>query len=249
MIDHSQMKLGRKAVKTDSRTLRLARYLTVAELPSAPVQVDWSHGIANWGMMLNDRLGDCTIAACAHAVQAWSASSVGLELTAPDDVVLQAYEQWCGYDPANPSTDGGGVELDVLTAWRKNGLAGHALTAFAAASPFDPLGVQTVIYLFGGVYIGIQLPVSAQTQEVWDYEPGPNGDAGSWGGHAVFVVGYDATGLTCVTWGQLKRMTWNFWHAYVDECYALLGAQWISQHGAPNGFALDRLQADLAAIQ
>ena len=68
MADHSQMKLGRKAVKTDTRTLRLAKYLTPV-LPPPPPAADWTKGIASWGMMLNDKLGDCTIAGVAHAVK------------------------------------------------------------------------------------------------------------------------------------------------------------------------------------
>ena len=35
MVDHSAMKLGRKAIKTDSRTLALGRYLKPRPAPSA----------------------------------------------------------------------------------------------------------------------------------------------------------------------------------------------------------------------
>ena len=34
---------------------------------------------------------------------------------------------------------------------------------------------------------------------------------GSWGGHAVDVVGYDDAGLTVVSWGALLRASWDFW--------------------------------------
>jgi len=30
---------------------------------------DWTKGITEWGMMMNDTLGDCTIAGVGHAVQ------------------------------------------------------------------------------------------------------------------------------------------------------------------------------------
>lgn len=55
----ANLKLGRKAVKTDSRTLKLAKY-TLA-LPAAPATCDWTKGITAWGAMLNDQLGDCLI--------------------------------------------------------------------------------------------------------------------------------------------------------------------------------------------
>jgi hypothetical protein len=34
-------------------------------------------------------------------------------------------------------------------------------------------------------------------------------------------VAYDEAGLTCVTWGQLQPMTWNFVQVYSDECYGV----------------------------
>jgi len=82
MADHSQMKLGRKAIKTDTRTLAFGDYLTPS-LPPPPATADWTKGIASWGMMLNDTLGDCTIAGVAHAVQVWTANA-GTEVTVPD---------------------------------------------------------------------------------------------------------------------------------------------------------------------
>ena len=53
MTDHSMMKLGRKAIKTDSRTLALGRYLKPS-LPAPPPAKDWTKGITQWGAMLND---------------------------------------------------------------------------------------------------------------------------------------------------------------------------------------------------
>ncbi len=76
MTDHSLMKLGKLAARRDPRTLRLARYLAPA-LPPPPAQVDYTCGVKDWGMMLNDRLGCCTIAAVGHAVQAWRLNAGG----------------------------------------------------------------------------------------------------------------------------------------------------------------------------
>lgn len=247
-VDHSTMKLGRKAVKTDSRTLRLARYLTPA-LPAPPKAVDWTKGIRQWGMMLNDRLGDCTIAGCAHAVQTWSAN-LGAEKTIVDADVQAAYEYWDGYRPNHPETDQGGVELDVLTRWRQDSLAGHRLLAFADPTYGSLELARQTIALFGGAYIGIDLPLTAQTQDEWGLVSlTGSGAPGSWGGHCVWVPAYDEFGFTCVTWGALKRISNAFWSAYVDEIHALLGADWLSAKGAPNGFDLAALQADLAAIR
>ncbi len=248
MVDHSHMKLGRKAVKTDSRTLRLAKYMTSA-LPPAPAAKDWTKGITNWGMMLNDKLGCCTIAAAAHAVQVWSADA-STEVTLPDAQVLLYYEKWDGYNPKEPNTDQGGVELDVLNDWQKGGFDKHKLVAYADPAFANLEQIRQAINLFGGVYIGLSLPITAQTQAVWDVVPngGANAKPGSWGGHAVFVPAYDANGFTCITWGQLKTMTVAFWNEYVDEAHALLSHDWLAAKGSPSGFNLSQLKADLGQI-
>jgi hypothetical protein len=195
MADHSKMKLGRKAIKTDSRTLALGRYLTPG-LPPPPPACDWTKGITDWGMMLNgpepsepefpEGLGDCTIAGCGHAVQVWSANT-GSMVTVPDATILNYYEQWDGYVPDDPSTDAGGIELDVLNDWQKQSFAGNALLAFADPKPANLTDVRQSIALFGGVYIGLSLPLTAQTQDVWDVVPrgGANAKPGSWGGHCL----------------------------------------------------------------
>lgn len=226
-------------------------YLTEA-LPLAPSSVDWTKGRTDWGMMRNDTLGDCTIAGVAHACQVWSLNK-GLEDTILDQSVLTAYQRWCGYVYGYPSTDRGGIELDVLTDWKEQGFQGCSLTGFAAVDPHNMAEVQAAITLFGGLYIGIELPASAQQQlleqQPWTCIGGPSGVAGSWGGHCVFVAGYDATGVTCITWGKLQKMGWDFWHAYVDECYALLSEEFLGRDGrTPSGLDLVQLQQDLLEI-
>lgn len=242
------MKLGRKAVKTDTRTVRLRRYLDMPSLPPPPESVDWSSGIEDWGVLLNDELGDCTIAGVAHACQSWSASR-GLKVTVPVGEVLEKYERWCGYVAGDPASDQGGVELDVLTDWKRDGFQGNTLTGFAAVNPKFVLETRQAIQIFGGVYIGLALPLSAQEQvgAIWEQNWGADGIPGSWGGHCVWVTGYDPQGLTCVTWGKPQRMSWGFWQEYVDECWALLSPEW--SEGAPNGINAAGLLADIAAIR
>jgi hypothetical protein len=248
MADHSNMRLGRKAIKTDSRTLALGKYLTPG-LPPPPAQADWTKGTTSWGMMLNDKLGDCTIAGAAHAVQVWTVNN-GDMTTVPDATVESFYSQWDGYVPGDSSTDRGGVELDVLNDWKKNGFAGHALEAFADPKVANLDQVRQSIALFGGVYIGLSLPVTAQTQDVWDvaHRAGSKGKPGSWGGHCVFVPKYDEKTFTCITWGQLKTMTVSFWNKYCDEAHTLLSPMWISAKGSPGGFDLGQLKTDLGMI-
>ena len=123
MANLQAKKLGRRAVKTDSRTLRLSRYFT-AQLPAPPPSVSYSKGVTSWGELLNDQLGCCTCAAIGHARQVWNLNTKGTLGNTTDAEVLGIYEKWCGYDPSNPSTDQGGICLDVLNDYKAQGFAG-----------------------------------------------------------------------------------------------------------------------------
>lgn len=237
--------LGRLPARHDPRTLKLGKYLTA--LPPTPSARDWTAGKTEWGQMLNNELGDCTCAALGHACQTWSLNSIKLEVTPADADILAAYEKWCGYNPADPSTDQGGVELTVLNCFKRDGLAGHFLAAFADPAVQNLEEVKQGINLFGGVYIGITLTNAQLDADVWDVIP--NDQSGVAGGHAVWVPRYDADGsFTCITWGELKKMTAAFWASCVDEAHCLLGSLWITPTGAPSGFDLTQLQQDLAGI-
>jgi hypothetical protein len=131
------------------------------------------------------------------------------------------------YNRCNNGADDGCTELFVLNEWRHNGLADSKIYAYAEVPTADPLLVKQAAYLFSGLYIGIAMPVTAQAQvqaqQSWDVVAnGPAAQAWSWGGHAVSIVGYDDTGLVCVTWGRLQRMTWAFWQQYVEEAWAII---------------------------
>jgi len=249
MPDHSGMKLGRQAVKTDARTLRLGNYLNPA-LPPPPPAVDWTHGVTGWGMMLNDQVNSCTISAIAHAVQVWTANNGGI-VTISDSAIEKAYGTWAGYDPDRPDTDTGGIELDILKNWKRDSLDGHELIAFADADISNFIELRQAIRVFGGIYIGLDLPLSCQFQEVWDVVPGggPNALKGSWGGHCVFVPKYDEGAFSCISWAELKPMTVAFVQAYCDEAHVLLGQDWLNARGSPAGYNHDQLLADLAAIR
>lgn len=252
MVSHHHRPLGKHAARHDARTLSLVKYMKRGAELSPPASQDWgSTTNKKWPMYLNDEIGCCTCASAAHHIEAWTAAgSKGkreVEIKAAD--VLAAYRAVGGYNPADPSTDGGANMLDVLKYWRKVGIGRHKIGAFVSVSLGSKELVSDAIWLFGGLYVGVDLPLSAQTQEVWDVAPGPKGAKGSWGGHAIAVVSYDARGLVCVTWGETKLLTWPFLRRYGDEGYAILSPDFVTaRRKAPSGFDMATLMADLRKI-
>ena len=249
-------KLGKAPARHDSRTLLLANYLTLsATLPSAPFfGINYSKKVTMpCGLFMNDTLGDCTCAAVCHAIQVVTANA-SMELTLPDTAALSMYEYSCGYKVGDSTTDKGGVCIDVLTDWINHGIGsfGHNLSAFTFVSPLNHSEVSAALNLFGFLYIGVQLPISAQSQigSLWETDNTSAGTPNSWGGHCVIVVAEDFIGPTVITWGKLQQMSWNFWDRYVDEAYACVTPEWIEATGsAPSGFNLSALMADLKLIQ
>lgn len=249
MVEMKRMKLGKKHPRVDHRTLKLSAYLAPS-LPAPPPARDWTMGVQDWGMMLNDQLGDCTCASVGHFQQLVTMNTSTM-FTPTDDQILAAYEAVGGYKPGDESTDNGAVEIDVLNYYRTTGVAGRKLLAYADPSPADKTHVMQAINLFGCVYIGLALPITAQDQILWDVVNGifhRGTSPGSWGGHAVICPAYDDEGLTCITWGEPKKMTWAFWNKYCDESHALLSSDWIGAKGSPSGFDIATLQQDLQSV-
>ncbi len=244
----TQVKLGKLPARVDPRTLKLARYVEPHVLPAPPPALDLAAAVPDWPMYANDRIGDCTTAAAGHMIEAWTAAAAGRAIEVAEKDVVAAFDAVKLVDPA--TGEEGAVELDVLRLWRTTGIGGHAIGAFAAVAIGDRELVRTGAELFGGLYIGLQLPLRAQEQAVWDWTgrlDGPDAP-GSWGGHAVDVVGYDDASLTVVTWGALQRLTWSFWERYCDEAYCIISSDFLAGGRSPEGFDLETLERDLALV-
>lgn len=237
--------LGKRPPVNVPGALQLAAYLP-AERIALPTTVDNYSCVQTWGMMLNDRYGDCTCAGAGHAIQAWTAKNKR-EIVIPDEEILKAYSAVSGFDASTGANDNGAVEADVLRYWQEVGFGGHKLDSYAVVETRSRYQMKLAIHLFGDAYTGIALPLSAQDQKVWTCAHGVEAEFGSWGGHAVPLVGYDENAVTCITWGAPLKMTWAFQHRYMDEAYAPLSADWVDEVSkmAPNGLLWDDLKRDL----
>jgi len=245
-------KLGKHRPKIDTRTLQFGKYLTT-ELTPPPATIDWTKPVTTWPMMGNDKYGDCTCAAAGHMIEEWTANTGTIEILT-DETILTAYNHF-----ARGNADAGASMLDVLKYWRKTGIGGDKITAFAQLEPQNNLQLQDAVSIFGNCYIGLALPNFAvpPNTDLLDIPwlvpaGGPTGNAAPNpnNGHCVPAVAYDQRFIYVVTWGALKTMSWQFYNAYADEAFAVLSTDWINKQvgTAPSGFDLTTLRTDLTAV-
>jgi hypothetical protein len=255
-----QYKLGRLQRTYDARVPHLSALIAGQTLAPPPPSADYTKGMpTNLGMMLNDRLGDCTCAAVYHAIQVWTYNSTKKIETEPDSDVEKLYILACGYNPRIPGEGPGGNEQHVLTYLLKkgapvglDGAARHKITAFVEVDPRNVDDVKRTIVDCGLAYIGFNVPQSIVPQgavppSVWDYDPQ---NAQIVGGHAVILAGYTDQGAKVISWGQYYTMTWQFFAHFVDEVYAIADGEWIDSTGkTPGGLTLEELETQMQALQ
>lgn len=228
--------------------LRLAGF--APELPPPPDMQDWLAQVPEWPMYLNDHLGDCTAAEVGHQIEQFTQYGQGRYVEVTDDDVLAVYEATGGYVPGDASTDRGAYVQDVLAYWRKTGVAGHRILAYASLDVGNLAQVKQAIRLFGSVNIGFNFPASAMNQfnagQPWDVVPG----SPLRGGHCVLVGRYVPGRLSCVTWGAIQDLTDAFWRTYVDEAWVVITQEWVSAASkrSPLGVDLATLGTQFAAL-
>src|SRR5574341_818125 len=244
-------KLGRKRYHYDRRTLYAARYMKAASPP--PPAVDNMSKVPEWPIYENNRIADCTVAGAGHLIGLWTFGASGIEGLLLEQGVIAAYAAISGYDPITGANDNGAAMLDVLNYWRKVGIDMHKIFAFAQLDINDHDQLKQAVNLFGGIYTGVRLPVSAESQlnsrQIWDWVNSSDNAPGSWGDHAVAIGAYDQALLTCATWGNKQQLTWKFWDMYFEEAWAIVSEDFIFGGKSPQGFDLLTLQADLIAIR
>src|SRR3984957_14603099 len=259
-IGQYQHKLGRTHRTYDPRIPHMSALLAGQTLPPPPPKVDWALEMPNaLGMMLNDRLGDCTCAAFYHALQVWSFNADQQKMdTEPDPDVEKLYVQACGYNPRVPGEGPGGNEQKVLKYLLNKGApAGptgklrHKIAAFVEVDPRNTDDVKRAINDCGLDYYGFNV-----TQHLGSTQGRPaavldvhSTDTQIVGGHAVVLAGYTATGARLISWGQYYTMTWAFFAKYVDETYAIADSSWVNGGGqTPGGLTLAELETQMKAL-
>lgn len=255
--DPLKLKSGMLPVLNDSRTLNAADYLKKRNILPVPRDHNWGTRIRDngWGWLGNKRANDCTCVAAGYFIMTWT-SNTGRLFRPKAREIVDAYCAVSNYNPGTGANDTGVECLKVLKHWRKIGIAGHQIIAFARLKNKNHLELKKTIYLFGGCYSGINLPRTAQGHyrngKKWTVTKGrKNGDAepGSWMGHAVLIIGYQDKELRFVSWGQEMVMSLDFWIKYSVESYAVFSEEFITNQRTPTGVDIDILKADIQLIQ
>lgn len=248
------MKLGRTLSKPDRRTLWLSDYLIRKELPPLPPARNWGEKVTvPWGVMKNDEIGDCVLAAAGHMDMVWHFNS-GHPYIPPDSDIVRAYSEITGYDPSDPTTDRGTSPLEALKYWRNTGIGGHKIGAFVALNPKRQDQIRHATNLFGAAFMAVALPSAVRGRDLWDVpwdmkEPVGDWAPWSWGGHMIASPKFDTPFCYVVTWGTIYPMSWEFSSFYCDEAYAVLSPEMLDDTSkSPLGFNMDQLRSDLMAI-
>ena len=235
-------KLGKLAPERPAG-LHMLAYYQKTPLPAAPASVAVPK-VSSWGMLGNDKYGDCTFAGIVHARMA-NAAFLGIKETFPNDTeVEQAYLHYTN------GQDAGAVEATLLTYWKTNPLFGKKLTAFAPTDHADQDELRSVIASYGLSYIGVELPSVAEQQfaqsKPWEltHTPADNQIAG---GHCVILVGYNKDYAQCITWGKVQQVSWEWLASYMTESWALITPE-IVEKGKYGNMRLADLTSDLEKL-
>lgn len=242
-----QYRFGRQPNDPTKPRLRLDRYRSAA--PTPPPAADWLSAIATWPMLGNDTVGDCTAAGAGHVAQAvnWYGRDQNAPVTDAD--ALTMYEAISGYRPGDPSTDVGATLQDALDYWRKTGIGGNTIAAFAQIDHANLAMVRDCINLYGAVYAGLNFPTSAMAQTNAGKPWTVVARSAIEGGHCVPLGAYDATSFTCITWGRAQKMDVAFFQRYFDECWVAIDLDWLTAAGySPGHLDTAALNADFQAL-
>lgn len=258
--------LGRRPFIVDRRDIWLTNYLDRPKLAEAidasmaPRLVDWATLPLPSGArpqpdtdpLFNDQAGCCVFSMAGHKVNLVAQHALSpVRVTA--EMVRDAYAKRTGYDPVTRTGDNGAyIREDLLKPWKRDGLWGTKLLAYAQVNWTNPEEVALANWLCGGLMGGYNLPaiygeqVDAHGRPQWTRpESGwpPGQGPSSSRGHAIYTHG-ERSGNT---WGQGVVMDQSWVNDACDELWFGLLDIWQVGWSAPNGFAWQDLFRDAEA--
>ena len=252
----SDLKLGKLPSAPRPTDFKFADFAATIQLPTVPSRFGHGSAYSDWGMLGNDRYGDCVWAGAAHEHMLINKVVHHVDVPFDDNSVLGDYSACTGFDPNDPSTDNGTDVHVALSYRRKTGIADsnskrHQIGAYVSLDPKNWQHLEQAAYIFGVVGIGIEFPASAMDQfnsgEPWDVVPGAKIE----GGHYIPTVGslQASNQVTVLTWGKHQVMTQAFYEQYNDEAWVYITQEELSGNGTGlHGFDVAKLNSYLSAL-
>ncbi len=230
-------KLGRHPAK------RLAlRYLhqystTPVPAPIYPIDVTGNIADGDWGMLGNDRVGDCAFAGQTHYEMATAAAG-----HAKPGVQLTAEQEIAAYFAYTDMQDIGANLADALLYWYRAG----KILAFAPVDHTNPAACDWAMSAFHGLYTGVNLTGADEqrfgNKQIWTVSGGESPDPQL--GHCIVKVKADASTDTFVTWGTVQQADKGWTAACVEEAWVIITTEDLRA----TDIDLAALRADIDAL-
>lgn len=253
MTDHPGLKLGKKPARRGAIKLKFSDLADSTVLPKPPRHFGHEKLLGkDWGVLGNDRFGDCVLAGAAHETMMWTRMGDAPDCLFTEDGVLSDYSAITGFNPRDPNSDQGTDMQEAASYRRRVGIVDasgqrHKVAAYLSLDAGDLKAHYQALWLFGAVGIGIQVPASCfdQFDASKPWKPVPNSPIE--GGHYVPLVSKRNT-LECITWGRTQGMTVAFFGKFNDESVAYVSEEALTNRKSPEGFDYDMLIKYLNAL-
>lgn len=251
-----EFKMGRLRPPPQPLRMRVAPLLSLSTLPTPPN--DFSFWQPARGALqrvyMNDKLGDCAVAGPLHLEGLWSGNGdPGNPLIFSNDTIVAIYGRISGYNPADPSTDRGCNEIDVLNYWKSVGMSGHKIDGWLSVDGANPDEYRAACWLGEGLMFGCEMP------DAW-ISPFPSGDGYVWdvagdpnpeNGHCFIGTGCKPDdSVENDSWGLKGHVTKGAMAKYATtecsgELYMPISREMIAKGKtkAPTGFDWDQLES------
>jgi hypothetical protein len=254
------MKLGLKPFVPDPRDLKFRSFRTSEPLPKHPASFGHDMLIRKWGMLGNDKYGDCVFAGFAHQVMGWNRVT-GKKVAFNDECVLSDYAACTGFNPSDPDSDQGTDMREAAKYFQKTGIVDmkgnrHKIGAYLFISPQNYESFVESIWLFVNAGIGFNFPASAMNQfnqrKPWTVVTKSPIE----GGHYVPSVAWRDTILDkakesdpqTVTWSRKQAMSKAFYLKYNMQTMVCISEEMLTEGKSPEGFDLAALQSALRKL-
>ena len=222
-----------------SRLPWMSHYLR--KVPKGPKECRRTVGFNDWGMLGNNRYGNCVVAGWAHMKQAMSFVDDEKLNSIPESEVNRIYFQLSPGD--------NGLVIDRFLQWTRS--QPHPWTGgpSGVVDPADRDTLKKCVWWLGGAVLGIGVPNewggNVQNGFVWDRVGHFEGVV-----HDVQAVDYNERGLEIITWGARGTITWEGMREQCGEVHAVLAPDWYGQDSKARAVGLDveALQAYLTEI-